>query len=415
MKPLPWLVPWLAGSALAAGALACAAQPPSPTSAADAAPSLAQAVDAAWLRSAEASQSRGWQQQARAERAAADSWLSAAPALQIAQRSGRGSAADGQRETELGLALPLWQPGARGAAGQAAEAEQAWSAAAARAARLRVAGQVREALGQLHALAAEQRLAAQQRELLGRLADDVERRVRAGDLAPADALAARAEWLAGQALEAEAALKLGTQQAQWRLLTGLPPAAPAPSVPAAATAVLDDEHPELQLAARSLERAQRRLAQLEAQRGDGPELGLSLRQERPGHGNPLQHSVGVALRLPFGTTTPAQPRLAAARAEVDLALTEQQRTRERLAAELAQAQAQLQGAQAQAGLERQRASLLRERAAHIDKAFRAGEAALPELLRALAAAAQADTAAERQQAQLQLAQARLQQAQGLLP
>jgi outer membrane protein TolC len=400
---------------LAAGALACAAQPSSSSTAAPAAPSLAQAVDAAWLRSAEATQSRGWQQQARADRVAADSWLSAAPALQLAQRNGRGSAADGQRETEVGLALPLWQPGARATAGQAADAEQAWSMSAAQAARLRVAGQVRESLGQLHALSAEHRLATQQRELLGRLADDVERRVRAGDLAPADALAARAEWLAGRAQEAEASLKLGAQKAQWQLLTGLPAAAADPAPLPAADTELDDAHPELQLAARTVERAQRRLALLQAQRGDGPELGVSLRQERPGQGNPLQHSVGVALRLPFGTTTPAQPRLAAARAEVDLALTEQQRTRERLAAELAQAQAQLQGAQAQASLERQRASLLRERAAHIDKAFRAGEAALPELLRALAAAAQADTAAERQQAQLQLAQARLQQAQGLLP
>jgi outer membrane protein TolC len=107
--------------------------------------------------------------------------------------------------------------------------------------------------------------------------------------------------------------------------------------------------------------------------------------------------------------------LTAAQADVDLALAQQKRTRDRLAAELELAHSQLQGAQAQARLEAQRAVLLRERATHIDKSFKAGESPLAELLRALSAAAQAEAASERQQALLGLTQARLQQAQGLLP
>jgi len=62
-----------------------------------------------------------------------------------------------------------------------------------------------------------------------------------------------------------------------------------------------------------------------------------------------------------------------------------------------------------------RAQLLRERAALIDKSFRAGEAPLPELLRANAAAAQADVAAAAQRAALGLARARLNQVNGQLP
>jgi outer membrane protein, heavy metal efflux system len=418
VKPHPWFVPWLAGSALAASALACAAQAqPAPTPAALAAsrPSLAQAVEAAWQRSVEAAQSQGQQRQARADQAVAGSWLSAPPALQLSQREGRGNAADGQRETEIGVALPLWRIGTRATAGQAAQSELDWSTAAEQAARLRLAGQVREALGQLSGLEAEQRLAELQSQLLGRLAEDVDRRVKAGDLAPADAMATRAEWLSSQAQVAEARQKLRTQQSQWQLLTGL--AVPAQDQPSATVAAFDlgESHPELQLAARAVERAQRKLAMAQAQRGDGPELGVNLRQERPGQGNPTLNSVGVALRLPFGTETHAQPRIAAALSEVDLTLTQQQRTRDRLAAELELARGQLQGAEAQARLEAQRAALLSERAGHIDKAFKAGESPLPELLRALSAAAQAEAASERQQAHLRLAQARLQQAQGLLP
>lgn len=419
MKPHPWIAPWLAGGALAVSALGCAAQaqPPTPipsTALAASRPSLSQAVDAAWQRSAEATQAQGQQRQARAEQAVASSWLAAPPALQLAQREGRGSAADGLRETEVGVALPLWRYGARATAGQAAQAELDWSAAAEQAARLHVAGQVREALGQLAAVEAEQRLAALQSQLLVRLADDVDRRVKAGDLAPADAMAARAEWLASQAQEAEAGQRLRVQQAQWQLLTGLALAAQAEaSTPAAFD--LSDSHPELQLATRAVERAQRKLAAAQAQRGDGPELGVSLRQERPGQGTPTQNSVDVALRLPFGTGTHAQPRIAAALAEVDMALTQQQRTRGRLAAELELARGQAQAAEVQGRLEAQRAALLRERAGHVDKSFKAGESPLPELLRALNAAAQAEAASERQQAYLRLAQARLQQAQGFLP
>ena len=275
---------------------------------------------------------------------------------------------------------------------------------------------MREALGQLGGLEAEQRLAALQSQLLARLAEDVDRRVKAGDLAPADAMAAHAEWLSSQAQEAQAQQKLLTQQAQWKLLTGLAVSAQDPSSgTAAAFDLSDDAHPELQLAARAVERAQRQLALVQAQRVEGPELGVSLRQERPGQGNPTQTSVGFALRLPFGTATHAQPRIAAALSEVDMALTQQQRTRDRLVAELELARSQWQGVQAQARLEAQRAALLRERATHIERAFKAGESPLPELLRALGAAAQAETASERQQALLSLAQARLRQAQGILP
>lgn len=419
MKPHPWFVPWLAGGALAVSALGCAAQaqPPTPISSITLAagrPSLAQAVDAAWQRSAEAAQTQGQQRQARADQVLAGSWLSAPPALQLAQREGRGTAASGLRETEVGVALPLWRYGARSTAGQAAQAELDWSVAAEQAARLHVAGQVREALGKLVAVEAEQRVATLQSQLLARLADDVDRRVKAGHLAPADAMAARAEWLASQTQEAEVGQRLRTQQAQWQLLTGLGMAAQI-EAPVPAAFDLNDSHPELQLAARAVERAQRKLAAAQAQRGEGPELGVSLRQERPGQGTPAQNSVGVALRLPFGTGTHAQPRIAAALAEVDVALVQQQRTRDRLSAELEVARSQLVAAEVQLGLEAQRATLLRERAGLVDKSFKAGESPLPELLRALNAAAQAEAASARQQAHLRLAQARLQQAQGLLP
>jgi outer membrane protein TolC len=72
-------------------------------------------------------------------------------------------------------------------------------------------------------------------------------------------------------------------------------------------------------------------------------------------------------------------------------------------------------AEDQARTEGTRAELLRERAALIERSFRAGESALPELLRASTASAQADVAFAGQRAALGLARARLNQVNGLMP
>ena len=107
--------------------------------------------------------------------------------------------------------------------------------------------------------------------------------------------------------------------------------------------------------------------------------------------------------------------MAAAVAQHDLALTAQQRTQLQLLSELELATRALESSQAQADTEMSRAKLLGQRAQLLRKSFDAGETALPELLRAVAAAAQAYAAATRQTTALALAQARVHQAQGILP
>jgi hypothetical protein len=56
---------------------------------------------------------------------------------------------------------------------------------------------------------------------LQQLQDDVERRVRTGDLSRADALAAQAERLAATAQQADAGQRLQAARSRWTLLTGL--------------------------------------------------------------------------------------------------------------------------------------------------------------------------------------------------
>ena len=150
-------------------------------------------------------------------------------------------------------------------------------------------------------------------------------------------------------------------------------------------------------------------------RRDAPELTVGLRQDVPGRAEAAQGSLVVGLRLPFGTDDRNRPLEAAALAELDVAQAHEQRLRERLASNMATARDAQRSTEAQLEAETARARLLRERASLIEKSFRAGETPLPDLLRALAAAAQADSAAARQNAALGLARAHRQQTLGLLP
>ncbi len=355
---------------------------------------------------------------AQAERQVAESWLVAPPSLNVAQREGVSAATRGERETELGVSLPLWRWDQRARSQASAAAEAAWAHASQQVALWRVAGQVREAAARVRLAQADLVQVNAQQQLLAKLAEDVARRVRAGDLAPADELAARAELLGWEAQTAQARWSLQADMSAWQTLTGLSvlPLAEPLAIAGVAPAAMGDlaAHPEAQLASLVVERARARVASASQLAGAAPELGVSWRQERANLGG-AQNSVALSLKLPFGTATHLQPPLAAALAEQDTALAEQAQTRRQLSAQLELAQAHWANTQAQATTEQARARLLRQRGQWLQRSFSVGETSLPELLRALSAAAQAEAAAARQQAALAQAWARLQHAQGLMP
>jgi cobalt-zinc-cadmium efflux system outer membrane protein len=423
VKPLPWLSACVIAGSLAGGPVWAqpAASPegsqaalPSAAGPAAGSVTLRAALDAAWQRAVAARESEGQRRRADADRAVAGSFWAAPPSLELSHRNDRLQSNAGRRETEIGVAVPLWLPGQRAARASTADAAVAQALAAEQVARLRLAGELREAAWQIAAAQAELAQADTQAQGLKQLADDVERRVRAGDLARADALAAQAEHLAAAALQSEVRQRLQAVRTRWTLLTGL---AAAPDLTAAndVTPGSAAPHPELQLASQSTELARQRVELMRRSRRDAPELTVGVRQDVPGRAEASQGSLVVGLRLPFGTDDRNRPLEAAALSELDVAQTHEQRLRERVDSEIAAARDALGSAHAQLDAETARARLLRERAALIDKSFRAGETPLPDLLRALAAAAQADSAAARQTAALGLARARLQQTLGLLP
>lgn len=377
---------------------------------------LPAALDAAWQRAVAARLSDGQRRSAEADGAAATSFWAAPPSLELSYRDDRLHANAGRRETEIGLTVPLWLPGQRTARASTSDSAVAQAMAAQQVARLRLAGELRETAWQIAAMQAEAAQADTHTRSLKQLADDVDRRVRAGDLALADGLAAQAEHLAASALQAEVRQRHQAAHLRWTLLTGLnalPDLTAASAIdPASDSALL---HPELLLARLSSELARKRVALLRYAQRDQPELILGLRHDVPGRAEASQGSLVVGLRMPFGTDDRNRPLEAAALADLEVAQTYEQRLLERVHSDVAAARDAQQSAQGQLESETARARLLRERAILIDTSFRAGETPLPDLLRARAAAAQAASATARQSAALGLARARFQQTLGLLP
>jgi len=397
-----------------AAATACCAALLGPAAAAPV--TLAQAVEAAWQRTQAGAEAQAQQRLAEAQRKAASSYLAAPPSLALSQRSDRWQNNRGVQENEVGIALPLWLPGQRGARQAAADSESGLAAQGAQVARLRLAGQLRDLAWSLAGLQAEVANARAQQAYLQALAADVERRVKAGDLARSDALAAQGESLAAGAELDAAEQRLGAERQRWTALTGLETDVEATEPAAPDADPLDqDRHPLLARQSLAVDAARRQLEVSRHDVAEAPELSVGYRSERDARGQPSQGSMILALRLPFGTAVRNEPLRAAAQGALDQALAEQTRTRLELAAELAIARDAQQAADRQAALQRDRAALLRQRAALLDKSFRAGETALPELLLAVQAAALADAALARQQAAQGQARARFLQASGVLP
>ena len=427
MKPVPWFVSCaLAGLAFWGNVMPATAQtiafplatPASSSSAG--APSLAQAVDAAWQRAVQASEATAQTRRAAAERVAASSFSALPPALEINHLNDRAQSNAGRRETEVGVAWPLWLPGQRDARLAVAEAEIGLADIGIEAARLRVAGQVRDLAWRASAAEAEvQALGAEKRYVQG-IAEDVQRRVGAGDLARSDALAAQGESLEAEALQSDALQRLQALRLQWQTLTGLGslpvlllPADVDASTEAAISSVAG--HPERRLANQAVERARRRFDVVTRFRRDAPELSVKYREEIPGLGQGTQRGMGVGLRIPFGTDGRNAPLQAAAAGELEVAQANERRLDAQLEADLRTTRSALVRAAQQLETARTRAGLLRERAQLIEQSFKAGETPLPELLRAVNAAARADASLVRQRAALGLAHAQLQQALGVLP
>ncbi len=423
---------WLLRASVAAAAALCGTTVQSQAATATAAPvassteearktqTLRQAFDAAWARQPEALALPVRRDAARAQQSAASSWTPAPAALELSNKTDRLGNNQGAREYEIGIAVPLWLPGERDRSAALADAEGAAIESRAAAARLRVAASVRDAWWQWHRTRIDVGTARDQLENTRRIAADVTRRAKAGDLARADEHQANGAVASAEAGLAQAESVLAAARQHLRALAGI---APDPSTsgdyqaepdPGAAAA-----DPEANVALQELKDraavAERTVALTATQSRANPELVLAATRDRGGRGETAQQTITLGIRIPFGAGPRFDARSANARADATEVQAQVALERERLAAEREAARARVEASRTQLAAADRRAQLARESRGFFDKSFQLGESDLPTRLRIEAEAAEADRQAARTRIELSAAISAWRQALGLLP
>lgn len=384
--------------------------------AAEPAADLATGFEAAWARQPERLALPARRDAALAQQRAARAWSPEPAALELSARSDRIHRNAGAREVEAGVSMPLWLPGERGRAGELADAQARALDSHTAAARWRLAAQLREAWWQWHRARNEVELATGQLDNARRLADDVARRTRAGDLARADQHQADSAVASAESALAQAHAALTAARQQFIAAAGL---APAPQATAEPAPTADDAAPATHPALLELQDrvavAERSASLGGTQMRANPELVVGTTRERGSAAEPYAQSLTVGVRLPFGAGARHDGRMATARAELAELQAQLALQRSSLHAEQAAGQARVEAARLQLAAAERRERLARETRGFFDKSFRLGESDLPTRLRIEAEAADAERQAARARIELAAAISAWRQALGLLP
>ena len=375
---------------------------------------LRDAVEKAWERqpTAQAQSFRTAELAARVK--AANAWMPAPPSIGLSERSDRLNRKAGSREVEAELSVPLWLPGQRQRESAVAAADQNLQRDALDSAKWKLAGEVRDAYWQVRSTEAERRAAVRRLDDAVALAADVERRLKAGDLARTDFNQAKGAEHTARSAASEAEVRTARALQAFTTLTGLETLPAGDEAPAANAPPLT-EHPALRQLDRIALAADARVRLATDTRRDNPELTLAYRRERSSSIEPYGGSVTLGIRIPLATDARNEPKVAAANAEYIEARTAYARLKDQLQAELLASQRELLQARAALVLAEERQRLAAENDQLLGKAFSLGEIDLATRLRAAAERYAADADVSRSRIEAGRAVSRLNQAFGVLP
>ena len=396
------------GWALASGA--ALAQPPTPPL------TLKALFERAWARQPEAQSAVLRREAAQAARNGASSWTAEPVALELQATTDRPGSKQGNREVEVGLAMPLWLPGERTRKAALGDAEIKAVESRRLAAQLQLAATVREAWWALQRAQAELGLAQDRLLSAQRLKVDVARRFKAGDMSRADQTQADGAVAQAEAAVAESAGARDVAQAALAAWGGGAVAdAAEPEAEALPAIGLPADHPAVADWQDQAEVARRAADLAAVQTRANPELTVGATRGREQSGERYLQTFTVGVRVPLGGGERARAKEAAALADALDAEVRARIEQDRLAADVAAAAARVKATQAQREAMARHAALARDTRGFIDKAFRLGEADWPTRLRVELDAVQAERQLVRARIDAAAAVSTLRQAMGLLP
>ena len=380
--------------------------------------SLKNVFDTAWQRQPEAHALQLRRDAAQAQAKAALMLSPEPPSLDISQRSDQMTGNNGSRETEVGIAIPIWLPGQRTASTDLAQAEISLVERKLLASQLRLAASVRDAWWGWLRARVDAELASEQLANSQRLAADVAKRTSAGDLAKSDRHQAEGALAAAQAHAAHAQAASAAALAQVMSLTGRTAQADL-TVNAAAEAtpssVISVGHPLLAELEDRITMAERTAQLISTQKRSNPELTVATTRGRGAFGDRYGQTVLIGIRVPFGSGPRYDARIATAQAEAIEVQSKLILERDQIQADQRGAASRLEAVKTQLVAAQRRAMLANESRGFFDKSFRLGETDLPTRLRIEAEAAEAARQAARSRIDLASAISALRQSLGLLP
>ena len=380
--------------------------------------SLKNIFDTAWQRQPEAHALQLRRDAAQAQAKAALMLSPEPPSLDISQRSDQMTGNNGSRETEVGIAIPIWLPGQRTASTDLAQAEISLVERKLLASQLRLAASVRDAWWGWLRARVDAELASEQLANSQRLAADVAKRTSAGDLAKSDRHQAEGALAAAQAHAAQAQAASAAALAQVMSLTGRTAQADL-TVNAAAEAtpssVISVGHPLLAELEDRITMAERTAQLISTQKRSNPELTVATTRGRGAFGDRYSQTVLIGIRVPFGSGPRYDARIATAQAEAIEVQSKLILERDQIQADQRGAASRLEAVKTQLVAAQRRAMLANESRGFFDKSFRLGETDLPTRLRIEAEASEAARQAARSQIDLASAISALRQSLGLLP
>ena len=340
--------------------------------------------------------------------------LPAAPSIGLLNRNDAITSNRGEREWESELELPVWLPGQRTARETLAR-DAALGLSDTRATlNLQVAGMVRNALWDI-AMMSHQATLAKSRHLTSlALLNDVEKRVKAGDLPKTDVMLAQNEAYQSETFLLRAEAEVKHAQYRYKLLTGLS-AIPEIFTEQQVKKSLNDNHPALRDASKKILVADDERNLIKVERRENPTVSISARTQRGAFDNQTNETVGLKLRIPFETEAQSAPLVANAEMNYAKNQAEAQHLRFALEAAFHEAEHNLEVTTAELAITTKQHANAQESLRLAKKAFALGETDLVSLLRVQASAYEAERAMKQRQIQLQWDTAHYNQAAGEMP
>lgn len=392
--------------------------------------SLKLIYEESWLRQPEAKAFTARLESFQAKERVSQSFTPKPPTLEVGGKGERtsnngGFGAGGAGEYIVGLAIPLWLIGERTGAMALSDAESRRLIKQQASIQLKLAAQVRTLFWENELARLDETLAQSRYNHAKALSQDVGKRFKAGDLSRADMFQAESATAnaEGALAEAKANRVLATQNLKAVVGRDLPSTRnnelnaigePLPTLPKNFSD-LDQSHPMIQDLIAQVEVATKATELARVQTRQNPELQLYNTGGRPEVGVPMQQTLMLGIKIPFGSEARVQAQSMANKANQIEAEERLSYERQRILADLDTAKARVEGAKIRVEAARKRAKLTSETRGFFDKSFKFGETDLPTRLRVEQEAVDAAKQAAQAEVAYLASISALRQALGLLP